>query len=159
MSTYSEVVNVVLPFLSPAEGIVFLKLFSLSNDGRCSIAHERLAVACNISLSTLKRALKSLEGRGLIEQEHVHKAPTTFAVHVKSLDPDPREVELGVKWYDQLQPDDRAAYLAVKRSLRSKDMEEMKQESRERGIDLDRLISTSRFGPDKTKKYEHLIEG
>ena len=56
-----------------------------------------------------------------------------------------------------LDPDDRADFLIMKRALANKELEALKLESRERGIDLDRLIFTNTFGPERTKKYEHLL--
>ena len=86
MSPRAKVVEAVVPRLAPAEGSVYLTLYQLAEEGRCCISHSRLAAACDISLSTLKRALKGLESWELVEQAQAPNAPTTFTVHVKSLD-------------------------------------------------------------------------
>ncbi len=84
MSVHAEVLEAIVPRLAPAEGSVYQTLFYLAEEGQCCLSHTRLAITCDISLSTLKRALKGLESWGLVEQARAPNAPTTFTVHVKS---------------------------------------------------------------------------
>lgn len=71
---YSRVLNsvldVVLPTLPPAAALAYLQLYRLSyGNGRdwCKIGSPRLAERCALGESTLRRAIRQLEQRGLIQ--------------------------------------------------------------------------------------------
>lgn len=60
----------LLPTLTPSEQLVYLRLFrrsrSQSSDEPFFFAHAALAAACNIGVTTLRRAVNDLAGRGLV---------------------------------------------------------------------------------------------
>jgi len=148
-----KVLDSILPFLSPAEQVIYFRLWRMSEEGVATARYEDVAKVCNLSISTFKRGLAKLVKRGLVEVTNYPKAPSMFMVNVVSLDP---EVKLD-KWYDQLEPEDRADFLILKRSLGNQEIEQLKKEADERGVDVDALIFIQTFGPARQRKYEHLL--
>jgi hypothetical protein len=65
----NEILDTVLPHLSPTEAVVFLRLFRLSigfGSNRCTVGITALIQACNISEQTCRTAL-----RRLIDMSHI----------------------------------------------------------------------------------------
>src|SRR5713226_10706054 len=77
----------VMPYLSPAEQSVYLRLFYLSHVQRSPFTkcrYEDLAVQCGVSLSTVRRAVKGLRTKTLLKTVWESKSGTTFVVQLLS---------------------------------------------------------------------------
>jgi len=67
---YVELMDDVMPYLSPAEQITYQRLFRLSHARGMDFVTCRymdLAQQCGLSLRTLQRALKGLRGKKLVK--------------------------------------------------------------------------------------------
>ena len=126
----------VLPHLSPAEQVLYLRLFRLSHARRSPFAkcrYEDLATQSGLSLRTLQRALKGLKHKQLVKTVWQSHGATTFTVHLlsqlrhrpaflsrthsyKGRSPTPFAMtKLPV--FDAFSPEDRELFLTCKRSL------------------------------------------
>ncbi len=131
---YLEMMDDLLPFLTPAEQIAYHRLFRLSHArglpfARCRYAE--LAAQCGFSLSTLQRALRGLRSKQLIKTVWQSHGATTFQVHLLSTLPRrpaflPRRrpgagsPSLALRrppLYEAFAPEDRELFLACKRAL------------------------------------------
>lgn len=152
----------LLPYLTPSEQVVYLRLWRLTHaedKTRCAIRYEDLARLAHVSLSTLKRVLKKLTHRGLVQVEWQAKHASLFTVHVRSLSPSPTiDLGLGPKLYDFFSDEDRSLFLSCKRSLSPQDQRSLDQESGGNPLHADILLFQRTFGLDRQRKYESLIE-
>lgn len=169
---YQEMMERVVPYLTPAEQSVYQRLFYLSHGQETehvAIRYEDLARVCNLSLSVVQRAIKTLKAKKLVKTTWQQKSPMTFFVSVLSLAPrSARKLVFQHSIYDQFSPEDRDLFLTCKRSINPKRMRELEDEAREwlseRGMEgalltdkLDELIMRQHFGPERVKKYEALF--
>lgn len=151
----------VLPFLTPSEQAVYLRLWKLTHaedKPRCAIRYEDLARLAHVSVSTLKRVLKKLVHRGLVQVEWQTKSASLFTVHIRSLSPSPT-IDLGLtpKLYDFFSDEDRSLFLSCKRSLSPNDQCALDHEAGGHPLTADVLLFRRTFGPDRQRKYEDLI--
>ena len=120
-----DVIDQILPYLTPSEQAVYLRLWRLTHaDGksRCAIRYEDLARFAHVSVSTLKRVLKKLAHRNLVQVEWQAKHASLFTVFVRPLSPSPTiDLGLGPKLYDYFSDEDRSLFLSCKRSLSPQD--------------------------------------
>src|SRR3954454_10168577 len=75
----------VLPYLPPAEQVLYLRLFRLSHARRSPFTkcrYEDLAVQCGLSMRTLQRALKGLKHEQLVKAVWQSHGATTFTAHL-----------------------------------------------------------------------------
>lgn len=131
---YLEMMDELMPFLSPAEQITYQRLFRLSYArglpfARCRYAE--LASQCGLSISTLQRALRGLRSKKLIKTMWQSHGATTFYVqllstfpHRPAFLPRRRRVEAPLlpalrrpPVYESFTPEDRELFLACKRAL------------------------------------------
>jgi hypothetical protein len=152
----------LLPYLTPSEQVVYLRLWRLTHADaktRCALRYEDLAKLSHISLSTLKRVLKKLAHRGLVQVEWHAKHASLFTVHVRSLSPSPT-IDLGLspKLYDFFTAEDRSLFLSCKRALSPKDQHALEQEANGNPLLADILLFQRTFGPDRQRHYETVIE-
>src|SRR5262245_14550052 len=78
-----DVVDQILPYLSPSEQVVYLLLWLLTQaeaKSRCALRYEDLARLAHVSVSTLKRVLKKLAHRNLVQVEWQSKRASLFTV-------------------------------------------------------------------------------
>ena len=133
---YSEIMDEVMPYLSPAEQVVYHRLFRLSHARGLDFTTCRyldLAEQCRLSLSTLQRAIKGLKGKKLIKTVWYSHGATTFHVQLLSTlshrpaflprrrrgeSPSPAATRpFYPSVYDAFSPEDRELFLTCKRSL------------------------------------------
>ncbi len=79
---YVELMDDVMPYLSPAEQITYQRLFRLSHAramGFATCRYTDLAQQCGLSLRTLQRALKGLRGKKLVKTVWQSHGATTFS--------------------------------------------------------------------------------
>src|SRR2546426_12798454 len=121
----------VLPHLSPAEQVLYLRLFRLSHARRSPFAkcrYEDLATQSGLSVRTLQRALKGLKQKQLVKTVWQSHGATTFTVHLLSQLPQRPAFLLHRRRgeslrpmrppvYDAFSPEDRDLFLACKRGL------------------------------------------
>jgi hypothetical protein len=148
MRHYIEIMDEVMPYLSPSEQVVYQRLFRLSQTQGMDFATCRyldLAWQCGLSLSTLQRAVKSLKGKKLIKTVWHRHGATTFHVQLLSALPHrpaflPRRPRGGIyspyalrpslpPVYDGFSPEDRESFLAYKRSLNPAYLNELRDEA------------------------------
>src|SRR5262245_2506920 len=121
----------VLPHLSPAEQIVYHRLFRLSHVRASPFTqcrYEELAAQCRLSLRTVQRALKGLRQKQLVKTVWQSHGATTFHLHLLSTLSHrpaflPRQRQRGVPSaahlrplpppvYDAFSPEDRDLFLS-----------------------------------------------
>ena len=111
----------VLPYLPPSEQAVSLRLWLLTHaedTPRCVLRYEDLAHRARVSVSTLKRVLKKLAYRGLVQVEWQTKRASLFTVTVRPLVPSPAlDLGLSPKLYNYFTEEDRSLFLSCKRTL------------------------------------------
>jgi hypothetical protein len=116
-----DVIDSLLPYLTPSEQAVYVRLWRLTHaedTPRCALRYEDLARLAHVSLSTLKRVLKKLAQQGLVQVEWQTKRASLFTVSVRPLVPSPL-LDLGLtpKLYDYFTEEDRSLFLSCKRAL------------------------------------------
>ena len=156
-----DVIDQLLPYLSPAEQAVYLRLWRLTHaeaKPRCAIRYEELAHLAQVSLSTLKRVLKKLTHYGLVQVEWQTQRASLFTVYVRSLTPS-STIDLGLspKLYDFFSEEDRALFLSCKRSLSPQDQRALDQEAGGHPLLADVLLFRRTFGPDRHRQYDTLL--
>jgi hypothetical protein len=131
---YLEMMDELLPFLTPAEQITYQRLFRLSHARGMPFASCRyleLAAHCGLSMSTLQRALKGLRAKKLVKTVWRSHGATTFHVSLLStlaqrpaFLPRHRRREAPTlpavrrpPVYDAFTAEDRELFLACKRAL------------------------------------------
>ncbi len=156
-----DVIDHILPHLTPSEQAVYLRLWRLTlaeGKPRCAIRYEDLSRRAHVSLSTLKRVLKKLAHRGLVQVEWQTKRASLFTVYTHHLSPTPPiELGLGPKLYDFFSEEDRSLFLSCKRSLSPHDQRALDHEANGHPLLADVLLFRRTFGPDRQRKYEELI--
>jgi DNA-binding MarR family transcriptional regulator len=140
--------------LSPSEQAVYVRLSLISQNGKARGRYKDIAKSANVSLSTFKRAIKSLCVRGLVEVAWRQKTASLFILKEKTR---ARAETAGTKWYDQLEPEDREMFLFIKRGIPPLGMKELLTEALEFEEDIDKLIFKKNFGIERQRKYEHLL--
>jgi DNA-binding MarR family transcriptional regulator len=140
--------------LSPSEQAVYVRLSLMSENGKARGRYEDIAKLANVSLSTFKRVVKSLSGRGLVEVVWRQKTPSLFILKEKTR---ARAAE-GPKLYDSFTLEDRELFLFAKRSIPPAEMKELQREAMEQGQDVDLLVLYRVFGAERIRKYEQLLE-
>lgn len=157
-----DVISQILPYLTPSEQAVYLRLWRLTHaeeKSRCAMRYEDLACFAHVSVSTLKRVLKKLAHRGLVQVEWQAKRASLFTVYLRSLaSSSPIDLELGPKLYDFFSEEDRSLFLSCKRSLSPHDQKALDQEANGNPFFADVLLFRQTFGPDRQRTYETLIE-
>jgi len=141
---YCEFMDELLPYLTPAEQIVYHRLFRLSHVRASPFTqcrYEDLADQCCLSLRTVQRALKGLRQKQLVKTVWQSHGATTFHLRLlstlpqrptflsrqrtrrtlasSSLRPLPPPV------YDAFSVEDRALFLSCKRSLHPQRLNEL----------------------------------
>ncbi len=94
---YVRVMEEVLPFLPPYEQVVYHRLFFLTQaqgHAQISIRYEDLARQCRLSLPAIRRAIKALIARTLLQTSWQPKSATTFVVLITPQTPWPRRSPL-----------------------------------------------------------------
>lgn len=132
---YVELMDDVMPYLSPAEQLTYQRLFRLSHvqgGGFATCRYSELAGQCGLSVSTLQRALRGLRAKQLVTTGWQSHGATTFEVQLLSTLPQrpaflPRRPGPArnasarplsrPRVYDAFSPEDRDLFLTCKRSL------------------------------------------
>ena len=156
-----EFFDSLLPYLTPSEQAVYLRLWRLSHgEGKdhCAIRYEDLAKLTHVSRSTLKRTLKKLLQRQLVTVEWYTKRASVFTVYVRQLVPS-RTIALGItpRLYDLFEEEDRSLFLSCKRALAPRELKEIEEDAGDPML-VDVLIFRRAFGPDRQRKYEALVQ-
>ena len=84
---YVELMDDVMPYLSPAEQLTYQRLFRLSHvqgGGFATCRYSELAGQCGLSVSTLQRALRGLRAKQLVTTGWQSHGATTFEVQLLS---------------------------------------------------------------------------
>src|SRR2546428_9602734 len=128
-----QIFDSLLPYLTPAEQAVYLRLWRLSHgDGKdqCAIRYEDLAKLAHVSRSTIKRTLKKLIRRKLVKVEWYTKRASVFTVFVRPLSP-AKTIDLGItpKLDDLFEEEDRLLFLSCKRSLSPRELKEIEEDA------------------------------
>lgn len=148
MRSYCELMDEVLPYLTPTEQIVYQRLFRLSHVRQSPFAkcrYEELAAQCGLSLRTLQRALKGLRQKQLVSMAWQSHGATTFTVRLLSQLPQrpaflPRRKRrelpspalghpIRPPVYDAFSLEDRDLFLACKRGLSPIRLNELTEEA------------------------------
>jgi hypothetical protein len=131
---YCELMDEVVPYLSPAEQSVYQRLFRLSHVQQSPFAkcrYEDVAAQCGVSLSTVRRAVKGLRTKHLLKTVWESKSGTTFVVQLLSTlpqrpgflprrgrgAPPPLHQPSRPPIYDAFTPEDRALFIDCKQRL------------------------------------------
>ncbi|MBI3799761.1 MAG: helix-turn-helix domain-containing protein, partial [Deltaproteobacteria bacterium] len=122
-----------LPYLTPSEQAVYLRLWRLSHGAgkdQCAIRYEDLAKLAHVSRSTLKRTLRKLSQRKLVKVEWHTKRASMVTFSAQPLAPT-KTVELGMtsKLYNLFEDEDRALFLSCKRALSPKELKEIEEDA------------------------------
>lgn len=145
---YTEMMDEVMPYLSPPEQVVYQRLFRLSHAQGMDFATCRyldLAGQCGLSLSTMQRAIKGLKGKKLLKTVWYSHGATTFHVQLLSTLPhrpaflprrrrgelpSPAMLKLSrPPVYDAFSSEDRELFLTRKRSLSLARLNELTDEA------------------------------
>jgi len=157
-----ELFDALLPYLTPSEQAVYLRLWRMTHAEDkpwCVIRYEDLARLAHVSVSTLKRVLKKLAHRNLVQVEWQSKRASLFTVYVRPLAPSSAiDLGLGPKLYDFFSDEDRSLFLSCKRSLSLHEQKALDTEAGGHPLTADVLLFRRTFGPDRQRKYEDLIE-
>jgi len=156
-----DLFDALLPYLTPSEQAVYLRLWRLSRgEGKdhCAIRYKDLAKLAHVSRSTLKRTLKKLIQRKLVKVEWYTKRASVFTVYVRQLSP-AKTIDLGLtpKLYDLFEEEDRSLFLSCKRSLSPRELKEIEEDAGDPRM-VDVLIFRRAFGPERQRKYAALVE-
>ena len=156
-----ELFDSLLPYLTPSEQAVYLRLWRLSHgDGKdqCALRYDDLAKLAHVSRSTLKRTLKKLIQRKLVKVEWYTKRASVFTIAVRRLSPaKPLDLGLTPKLYDLFEEEDRALFLSCKRSLSPRELREIEEDAGDPRL-VDVVIFRRAFGPERQRKYAALVE-
>ncbi len=128
-----ELFDSLLPYLTPPEQAVYLRLWRLSHgEGKDhgAIRYEDLAKLAHVSRSTLKRTLKKLIQRKLVRVEWYTKRASVFTVFVRPLALS-KTIDLGIipKLYDLFEEEDRSLFLSCKRALSPRELKEIEEDA------------------------------
>jgi len=129
---YCELMDEVIPHLSPAEQSLYHRLFRLSHVTQQAFTqcrYEELARQCGLSVSTVRRAVKGLRAKQLIKTMWESKSGTTFVVELvstwarrpgwlaRSRENSPALRAVRPPIYDAFAPEDRALFVTCKQHL------------------------------------------
>lgn len=156
----AALIHSTLMHLTPAEQAVYLRLWHLSGgQGTCAVRYDDLTQSAHVSRSTLKRTLKSLSQRKLVRVTFQAKRASLFEVFERPLTHKP--ATLGFhrpRLYDLFSEEDRSLFLTYKRSLSPSLLRELQEQSDDDPYQLDLLIFQHAFGPDRQRKYAHIMD-
>lgn len=141
---YCELMDEVVPYLSPAEQSLYHRLFRLSHVQQQAFRqcrYEELAGQCGLSVSSVRRAVKGLRAKQMIKTVWESKRGTTFVVELmSSLDRRPgwlprrRESVRALRparppIYDSFSQEDRALFLTCKQHLSPVRLQELTEQA------------------------------
>ncbi len=159
---FSQIMTRVIPFLTPPEQSVYLRLWYESDHLITRMRYEDLAWRCHLSLSAVQRVIKSLRTRNLLQTRWERNQATTFTLHLVPQTPRATPF-LTTAIYDQFTPEDRALFLVGKRALSQLDLAALEAEAADlvpsplQRHKLDELIMRRVFGPERQKQYAALF--
>jgi hypothetical protein len=119
---FAHIMTRVMPYLTPPEQSVYLRLWYESDNLIIKIRYDDLARLCHLSLSAVQRAVKSLRSRKLLQTQWDRNHATTFTLHIVPQTPKAVPFPTTPALYDQFTPEDRALFLVGKRSLSQADV-------------------------------------
>jgi hypothetical protein len=159
----AQLMTRVMPYLTPPEQSVYLRLWYESDHLITKIRYDDLARLCHLSLSAVQRVIKSLRSRKLLQTQWNRNHATTFTLHLVSQTPKAIPFPSTPAIYDHFTPEDRSLFLVGKRSLSQADLTALETEAAS-SLDsslhrdkLDELIMRRIFGLDRQKRYESLF--
>jgi hypothetical protein len=160
---FAQLMTRVMPYLTPPEQSVYLRLWYESENLITRMRYDDLARLCHLSLSAVQRVIKSLRARKLLQTTWDRNHATTFTLHIVPQTPKAVPFPTIPAIYDQFTPEDRALFIVGKRSLSQTDLTALEAEAAAQ-VDsalqrdkLDELIMRRIFGPDRQKRYETLF--
>jgi DNA-binding MarR family transcriptional regulator len=160
---FAQLMTRVMPYLTPPEQSVYLRLWYESNHLTTKTRYDDLARLCHLSLSAVQRVIKSLRARKLLQTHWDRNHATTFTLHLVPQNPKAISFPTAPAIYDQFTPEDRALFLVGKRSLSQADLTALEADAATH-VDptlhrdkLDELIMRRIFGPERQKKYASLF--
>jgi len=119
---FAQLMTRVMPYLTPPEQSVYLRLFYESDNLMTRMRYDDLARLCHLSLSAVQRIIKSLRARKLLQTTWDRNHATTFTLHLVPQTPKAIPFPTTPTLYDQFTPEDRALFLVGKRSLSQADL-------------------------------------
>jgi len=158
----AQLMTRVMPYLTPPEQSVYLRLWYESDNLITRLRYDDLARLCHLSLSAVQRPIKSLRVRKLLQMQWDRNHATTFTLHIVPQTPKTAPFPITATIYDQFTPEDRALFLVGKRSLSQADLVALEAEAAAlvdpalQRDKLDELIMRRIFGPERQKRYEAL---
>jgi len=148
LRAYLELMDELLPYLTPAEQLTYQRLFRLSHvrgTPTATCRYTDLALQCGLSLRTLQRALKSLRHKHLVATVWQSHGATTFTVRLLSHLPHrpaflPRRRQGSIPAfrlptpsrppvYDAFSAEDRDLFLSCKRGLSPSRLNELTEDA------------------------------
>jgi len=148
LRAFCDLADDVLPYLPPAEQVLYLRLFRLSHARRSLFTkcrYEDLASQCGLSLRTLQRALKGLKHKQLVKTVWQSHGATTFTVllvsqlrHRPAFLPRQRAYDgrsptpftiTKPPVFDAFSREDRELFLTCKRSLSPEHLNDLTEEA------------------------------
>lgn len=160
---FVQLMTRVIPYLTPPEQSVYLRLWYESDHLITRMRYDDLARLCHLSLSAVQRVIKSLRARKLLQTQWDRNHATTFTLHLIPQTPKAIAFPTTAAIYDQFTPEDRALFLVGKRSLSQADLAALEAEAAAQANPtqhrdkLDELIMRKIFGPERQKRYETLF--
>jgi hypothetical protein len=167
IQAYCDIMDDVMRHLSPAEQVVYQRLFRLSRVRQSPFTkcrYEDLARQCGLSLRTLQRALKGLKQKQLIKTVWKSHGSTTFTINIVSemarrpaflprkrteADAPHPFAMMRPPVYDAFDPEDRELFLTCKRSLNPQLLNDLTEEAVE--------WLSERFGGDPEAFSDELL--
>jgi len=144
---YTELMDEVMPHLTPAKQVVYQRLFRLSHVRQnpfTKCRYEDLVAQCGLSLRTLQRALKGVRQKRLVSTVWQSHGATTFTIRLVSELPQqsaflPRHRHgsrpllstptMRPPVYDAFTSEDRDLFLACKRGMSPQRLNELAEEA------------------------------
>jgi hypothetical protein len=167
IQAYCDMMDDVMPHLSPAEQVVYQRLFRLSRARQSPFTkcrYEELARQCGLSLRTLQRALKGLKQKQLVKTVWQSHGSTTFTINLvaemarrpaflprrrAANDASHPFAMTRPPVYDAFAPEDRELFLTCKRSLNPQLLNDLTEEAVE--------WLSERFGGDPEAFSDELL--
>jgi len=167
---YSDIMELVMPFLAPYEQVLYGRLFYLTHaqgKDQAAVRYEDLARACNLSLSAVQRTVRGLKAKKLIKTHWQRKHAMLFTVFLTPA----RKRRLTTarpSVLDLFSREDRELFLTIRRGLTQEERQAIEEAAaewlEERGLDESLFEDTrvaltvhERFGPARAAKYEHFF--
>ncbi len=165
---YIDIMELVMPSLTPYEQVLYGRLFYLTHvqgKDQAAVRYEDLARACNLSLSAVQRTVRGLKAKKLIKTHWQRKHAMLFTVFLTPA----RQRRLTTarpSVLDLFSREDRELFLTIRRGLTQEERQAIEEAAaewlEERGLDESlledkrvELIVHERFGPARAAKYEH----